>query len=160
MISTGTLWHVSECLLLLFFTDAADNCFLPLHTKARQKSRLLSAWVFTMRAFWKKGRNMCASLVDGYMLAWPTAVGFCFCLFHSRSEYDPTLIKSREERMGNPLVLNIEIFFVRGQAFLRPILYNTKSVSSSKRYIRSLPVQAYTQKPLEPFIAYWHQMAK
>lgn len=53
--------------------------------------------------FLEKG-GTCAGLVDSCVLAWPTVVGFCFCLFHSGSEYDPTLTKSRCERMDNPLV--------------------------------------------------------
>ena len=108
---------VSECLPLLFFTDAADNCFLPLHTKAIRKPRLLSAWLFTVRAFWKKrGTCVCvcvcvcvrvcvhAGLVDSCLFACPTVVAFRFCLFHPGSECEATWTEYKCERMDHPLV--------------------------------------------------------
>lgn len=57
MPSTGILWHVSQCLCVCshYFSQMQRPLLPATLLETSGKWRFLSAWIFTMKAFWGKG---------------------------------------------------------------------------------------------------------
>lgn len=67
----------SECLPLLFFTNAAHDRFLPQHTKAVENGGFCLVDI-CCECFLGKGWTMCAGLVDSHVVSRPAVVAVLF----------------------------------------------------------------------------------